>query len=337
MAYLLLTGGTGLLGAYLIRDMLKAGGNLALLVRSTRKEPAQARIESLVARWEDEDGREYPRPVVLPGDLTDESLGLDAAVRRWVARNCDSVMHNAASLSFYASGPNDEPWRSNLHGTRHVLNLCREAGIRKFHHVSTAYVCGLRTGRVLESELDAGQTHGNDYEVSKFRAELMVRECDFLDQPTFYRPSIIVGDSKTGYTSTFYGFYVPLKLLSSLISKAAGMASNREELIAGIRYNGQRLTEILNLSDQAGKNYVPVDWVSEVMARRELEHFFLEGMKVYAAYWRDDPTFDTTNTRTAAPHLPCPTMDAAFFTRICDFAFETNFGRRISRPARTAA
>jgi thioester reductase-like protein len=384
MAYLLLTGGTGLLGAYLIRDMLKAGASLALLVRSTRKEPAQARIESLMARWEDEDRCEYPRPVVLPGDLADENLGLDAAARRWVARNCDSVMHNAASLSFYASGPNDEPWRSNLHGTRHVLNLCRETGIRKYHHVSTAYVCGLRTGRILESELEAGQTHGNDYEVSKFRAELMVREADFLDQPTFYRPSIIVGDSKTGYTSTFYGFYVPLKLLSSLISKAAGMASNREELIAGIRYNGQRLTEILNLSDQAGKNYVPVDWVSEVMAhialrpellgktyhltpnepvklkltrevmeqafekytelseqntyddsaRRELEHFFLEGMKVYAAYWRDDPTFDTTNTRTAAPHLACPTMDAAFFTRICDFAFETNFGRRsMSRPA----
>ncbi len=378
MAYLFLTGGTGLLGAYLIRDILKAGGNLALLVRSTRKQPAQARVESLMARWEAEDGCEYPRPVVLPGDLTAENLGLDASARRWVARNCDAVMHNAASLTFHALGPNDEPWKSNLHGTRRVLDLCRETGIRNFHHVSTAYVCGQRMGRILESELDVGQSHGNDYEVSKFRAELMVRDSDFLDNPTFHRPGIILGDSKTGYTSTFYGFYVPLKLLSSLLTKAAGVASNREELVATVRYTGKRLTEILNLSDQAGKNYVPVDWVSEVMAQIALtpelhgktyhltpdepvnlkltreateatfekytelaerktyhaaealdfEQFFIEGMKVYAAYWRDDPTFDTTNTRAAAPHLPCPVMDTAFFKRICQFAIETNFGRR---------
>jgi thioester reductase-like protein len=379
MAHLLLTGGTGLLGNYLIRDLLIAGQDLALLVRSTRKESAEARVESLISRLEAEDGRRYPRPAVLPGDLTQESLGLDPSARRWVARNCDAVLHNAASLTFHATGPNDEPWLSNLHGTQRVLDLCRETGVRQFHHVSTAYVCGLRMGRILETDLDSGQTHGNDYEVSKFRAELMVRDADFLDRRTFYRPSIIVGDSRTGYTSTFYGFYVPLKLLSGMLSKVAGVASNHEELIASIRHNGRRLTEILNLSDEAGKNYVPVDWVSRVTAhialapehhgktyhltpdqpvklkltreameqafekytelserstyddaeRRNLEQFFIEGMKVYASYWRDDPTFDTTNTRAAAAHLPCPEMDVAFFARICAFAFESNFGRRI--------
>jgi thioester reductase-like protein len=382
MAYLLLTGGTGLLGSYLVRDLLKADRNLALLVRSTRKEPAQARVENLMAHWEEEDGREYPRPVVLAGDLTEENLGLDASTRGWIARHCDSVMHNAASLTFHAAGPNDEPWRSNLHGTRRILDLCRETGIRQFHHVSTAYICGLRQGRILESELDMGQTHGNDYEVSKFRAEIMVRDSDFLDNPTFYRPGIILGDSKSGYTSTFYGFYVPLKLVSSLLNKAAGVATTREELVASIRYSGQRLTDLLNLPDEAGKNYVPVDWVSAVMAqiavnpqhhgktyhltpdepiklkltreateqacadytelaerttyrdaeRLDFEQFFAEGMKVYAAYWRDDPVFDTANTRGAAPQLPCPDMDIPFFRRICQFAFETSFGRRVSRP-----
>src|SRR5580692_12008104 len=147
MAHLLLTGGTGLLGNYLIRDLLKAGRELALLVRSTRKEPAHARVESLMARWENEDGCRYSRPAVLPGDLTQENLGLDPSTRRWVARNCDAVLHNAASLTFHATGPNEEPWVSNLHGTMRVLDLCRETHIRQFHHVSTAYVCGLRTGR----------------------------------------------------------------------------------------------------------------------------------------------------------------------------------------------
>lgn len=384
MAYLLLTGGTGLLGSYLIRDLLKSGTNLALLVRSTRKGPARARAESVISRWEAVDGRILPRPVVLEGDLSEDNLGLDQHDIDWIGRNCDAVMHNAASLTFYAAGRDDEPWRSNLYGTERVLDLCRRTGIRQFHHVSTAYVCGLRSGRVLESELEAGQTHGNDYEVSKYRAELLVRQADFLDAPTIYRPGIILGDSQSGYTSTFYGFYVPLKLLSTLLTKAAAVASTREELIEGIRFAGRRLTEILNLTDNERKNYVPVDWVSAVMAHiavrpqlhgqtyhltpnepvslrltrevteqafekytelaehkqldesgwADFEKYFIDGMKVYQSYWRDDPVFDTANTLAAAPHLPCPVMDADFFMRICQFAIESNFGRRTGRSAR---
>jgi hypothetical protein len=262
-----------------------------------------------------------------------------------------------------------------------VLDVCRRSGIRKLHHVSTAYVCGLRTGRILESDLDAGQEHGNDYEVSKFRAELLVREADFLDNPTIYRPSIILGDSRTGYTSTFYGFYAPLKLMSTMLSKAAGVASTREELITHIGFASHQLTQILNLTGRERKNYVPVDWVSAVMShiivrpqyhgktyhlapnepvkleltRRvmeqafetytelaerkthsaaewsEFESYFIEGMKVYQSYWRDDPVFDTTNTQAAAGHLPCPQLDGDLFMRVCRFAIESKFGRKAAR------
>jgi thioester reductase-like protein len=381
MGYLLLTGGTGLLGEYLVRDLLTQGVKLALVVRANRKATAYERVEALLGRWEEECGFVLPRPVVLEGDLTEPNLGLGPAELRWIARDCDSALHNAASLTFQAAGPDDEPWRSNLHGTRHVLEVCRRAGIRKLHHVSTAYVCGLRTGTIFESELDLDQQHGNDYEVSKFRAELLVREADFLDRPTIYRPSIILGDSRTGYTSTFYGFYAPLKLMSTMLSRAAGVASTREELITHIGFASHQLTQILNLTGRERKNYVPVDWVSAVMShiitrpqhhgktyhlapnepvkleltrrvmenafekytelaeRRthsasewsEFERYFIEGMKVYQSYWRDDPVFDSTNTRVAAGHLPCPKLDADLFLRVCQFAIESKFGRKSVR------
>ena len=69
----------------------------------------------------------------------------------------------------------EEPYLSNLNGTRNVLEFCSKTDIREFHHVSTAYVCGTRRGRILESELDVGQEHGNDYEISKFESEQLVR------------------------------------------------------------------------------------------------------------------------------------------------------------------
>ena len=99
---------------------------------------------------------------------------------------------------------------------QHVLELCRNAGIRNFHHVSTAYVCGLRQGRILESELDVGQKMSNDYEQSKLQAEKMVRSADFLDSLTVHRPAIIIGDSTNGYTTTYHGFYAPLQAVYTM-------------------------------------------------------------------------------------------------------------------------
>jgi thioester reductase-like protein len=386
MSYTLLTGATGLLGAYLVRDLTRAGQRLAVLVRRTRYLSAEHRVDMLVSHWEKRSDCALPRPVVLEGDLREDSLGLDAETQRWVSENCTSFMHNAASLTFHADGPNEEPWLSNLHGTRHVLEFCRRTGIRQFHHVSTAYVCGLRQDRVYEHELDVGQEHGNDYEVSKFESEKLVRGADFLDSLTVYRPAIILGDSQTGYTTTYHGFYVPLKLVASLISKTGGVGVPRDMIEVGVRMASQRLREMLTLTGQEAKNYVPVDWVSAVMSHiflspehhgktyhlaprervsvelmrnvieetvcryveatstvsqntydwTEFEKFFIEGMNVYRSYWRDDPTFDCTNTLAAAPHLPCPDLDADRIAMLCRYAIDANFGWPKPTPVRPA-
>jgi thioester reductase-like protein len=365
MPYHLLTGSTGLLGTYLLRDNLRAGRQIAVLVRSSIVERARQRIENVLVQWEQELGYALPRPPVLEADLCKPDLGIDRAGLNWIARNCVSVLHNAASLSFEANERSGEPYRSNVDGTRNVLDLCRKTGIRRFHHVSTAYVCGLRTGCVSENELDVGQPLGNDYEKSKVQAEKLVREADFLDPPTIYRPAIIVGDSHTGYTTTFHGFYTPLKIGQAIVDQ-----------LHVTEIYGEPLMAALGLSGVERKNLVPVDWVSEVItylygrpdchgrtyhltperpvpvsticavAERalseyardvpqknpdirdlaELQAAFAEQMEVYRAYWRDDPEFDRTDLTRAAPHLPCPNVDFDMLLRTSRYALKTNFG-----------
>ncbi len=365
MPYDLLTGATGLLGTYLLRDLLCAGRHVALVVRPGRIESARQRVETILAFWERQFGYALPRPPVLQGDICQGDLGLDASALAWVADNCASVLHNAASLSFEADERTGEPYRSNVDGTRNVLDLCRKTGIRQFHHVSTAYVCGLRTGRVLESQLDVGQQSGNDYEKSKIQAETMVREADFLDPPTIYRPAIIIGDSHTGYTTTFHGFYTPLKIGQALVARFGITEISGEPLMAA-----------LGLSGQERKNLVPVDWISRVITYlytrpehhgrtyhvtptkptpttvictaveralaeyaqsglrtdatipdlAELQSTFTSQMEVYQAYWRDDPEFDCRNTLQVARHLPCPEVDCDMLLRTARFALQTNFG-----------
>ncbi|MGQ0633962.1 MAG: SDR family oxidoreductase [Planctomycetaceae bacterium] len=371
MSYTFLTGGTGLLGRYLIKDLITAEIPLAVLVRATRRAGARDRVENMMLYWESELGRKLPRPVVLEGDITETDLGLDPRSMRWVAENCDSLLHNAASLTFESTSSTSEPWRSNVVGTQNVLDLCRNARIRMFHHVSTAYVCGLRQGRILESELDVGQRMSNDYEQSKVQAEKMIRAADFLDQVTVYRPAIIIGDSRSGYTTTYHGYYVPLQAVYT-------MARTQEPNATGWIGTSARFA----LSGHETKNLVPVDWVSAVIAHivRNPEHhgqtyhltprhpitarlladaleeaagfygvrlegggrqlsglteheaLFCELIRVYSSYWKDDPTFDARNTQRAAPHLPCPHVDRAMLTTMADYAKRVYFTAPRARP-----
>ena len=364
MAYHLITGATGLLGGTLVRDALLAGLDVAILARPNRVATASNRVEDLMQRWEREAGYPLPRPPVLAGDLTEPGLGLDATSLKWMTNHCDSVIHSAASLSFESNEKTGEPRKSNVEGTRHVLEACRATKIRNFHYVSTAYVCGLREGRVLESELDVGQTSGNVYEATKLEAEKMVRSADFLDHLTVFRPAIIIGDSRSGYTTTYHGFYTPLKIAHGV--------SNR--LPVGIPF--EVVLRPLGLKGHERKNFVPVDWISRVMTyvisqpdlhgqtyhlapsnfytvlemykviseslrsysslpeessdqRFDYEEFsqlMRTQMKTYQSYWRDDPDFDMTNTLAAAPHLPCPRIDKGMLIRTCKYAIENNFG-----------
>ncbi len=370
--HILLTGATGLLGRYLLRDLLLADTSVAVLVRRGRRQNAAERVEAMMLSWESMLDRELPRPHVLEGDLTKPNLGLDEDELAWVEQNCDSVLHNAASLTFISSDPDGEPWISNVTGTQNVLDVCEKTGIKDFHHVSTSYVCGLRDGDVFENELDEGQEWGNDYERSKVQAETLVRNATFLSPPTFYRPAIIVGDSQTGFTTSFHGFYATLHLTYTL----------KKSMNAEMGHDPSKPTRI-TLDGNECKNFVPVDWVSavttHVVTNRELhgqtyhltpessvsatevkqvldlaigfegsvfhgagkpvddpseiEQLFYEHIRVYDSYWRDDPKFDGTNTRNAAPHLPCPTIDFDMLLMMANKAIEMDFRWKEKVPA----
>lgn len=261
-----MTGPTGLLGEYLLRDLTLLGVKVCVVARGQRDATAADRIERIVDFWERQLGRLLPRPVVFEGDITQTHFGLIEQELNWIAENCASLLNNAASLTFESGREDGEPWRSNLGGVLHAIALCRETGIQKVHHVSTAYVAGLRTGLILESELDVGQSFANEYEASKCAAEIAMRDAGFQSL-TVFRPAIIVGDSTTGYTSTYHGFYAPLKAMHALLSlqklteKMTGDSSEHAGKVP-IR----AMLDALGLQGDETKNFVPVEWVSQCMA-----------------------------------------------------------------------
>ena len=369
---LLVTGATGLLGSYLVRDLLLDGRSLAVVVRRSRKQSAAARVEEIVVHWEEMLGKTLPRPTVLEGDLTRPLCGLDADARRWVGEHCDELLNNAASLTFRGPDRDAEPWRTNVTGTTQVLALARETGLRHFHHVSTAYVCGLRSGVVQEDELDVGQTFGNDYERTKVEGEKLVHAAaasagGFLETVTVYRPSIIVGDSTTGWTSTYHGLFAGLRLGHTLLTRVTKGTTSAPALFG-----------LLGVAAPDTKNFVPVDWVSSVIAHAvqtpsargvtyHLTHpepismgtvgrltqqaveaysqdaspddpdlcdedWFADTLRtqldIYKSYLRTDPTFARSHTAAIAGHLPCPPLDMPRLMKMAKFAIDHEFGRK---------
>jgi len=84
--------------------------------------------------------------------------------------------------------------------------------LRSLAYVGTAYVAGERTDLVRESELAVGQSYRNTYEQTKAEAEALVRSRLGSVPGIILRPSIIVGDSRSGATSSFKMMYWPLKI-----------------------------------------------------------------------------------------------------------------------------
>ncbi len=193
------TGCPGFIARRLVRRLAELRGpglRLALLARPPNGERVLAEVRAL--------GLE--RAVVLEGDVARMHLGLSGPEYKQLTREAEEIWHLAALQDLAADARRIRA--VNVEGTRNLLDLARACGrLSRLHHFSTASVSGDREGVILEDELEMGQRFGNAYEESKFLAERLVRAAQADLPAVVYRPSIVVGDSRTGEIDRFGGPY----------------------------------------------------------------------------------------------------------------------------------
>ena len=154
------------------------------------------------------------RAEILVGDVCDMDLGLSSLEYRALSKELTWVHHLAG---IYFMGVDEDTMRRvNVSGTRNVLDLARDAGrLTRLVHWSTTTVSGGRNGTVYEEDLEAGQKFHNGYERTKYEAERLVRGASRQLPVTVLRPSIIVGDSKTGEIDRLDGPYYLMVLIAT--------------------------------------------------------------------------------------------------------------------------
>ena len=142
--------------------------------------------------------------------------------------------------------PKDLAYRVNLDGTRNVNDFaCSVKNLRRYNYISTCYIAGKRLGDILETELEHNAGFRNNYEETKYLAEIEVDKLKGSLPLTIYRPSVVVGDSQTGETTKYDGIY---------------------HLINYVR-KAPILLRIMNVGNSHVRlNLVPVDFVVDAIA-----------------------------------------------------------------------
>ena len=211
----------------------------------------------------------------VAGDLTSPGLGMDVVERTELAEEVGAVLHCAASISFDL--PLEEARAINVEGTREVIGFAREAKalgrLERFVHVSTAYVAGAYPGTFRERQLDAGQEFRNTYEQTKWEAEQIVAAADDL-APAVVRPSIVMGESDSGWTPAFNVLYWPLRAFSrGLFDTVPALADGRVDVVP-VDYVADGIVHLLDRAEAgvfnlvAGRDAPTVDELIELGAER---------------------------------------------------------------------
>jgi dihydroflavonol-4-reductase len=186
------TGGTGFLGAYIIKELVQKNYSVRAMRRSDKV------------------------PFFIPQNIFDKVEWIDGDILDVVTlenamNGVDAVIHAAAKVSF-VSGERNEMFKTNIEGAANVVNAALSQNVKKFIHVSSVAVLG-RTNHeehINESNPWKENTLTTNYALSKYRGEMEVWRAigEGLDA-AIVNPSTIIGygDWNTSSSAIFKSVY----------------------------------------------------------------------------------------------------------------------------------
>jgi len=168
----LVTGGTGFIGANLVRLLLDEGLSVRVLVRP---ESQRTNLDGLDVEC-------------VLGDLRDPH-SLTRALQ-----GCNALFHAAASYVFWTRNPS-AVYETNVGGTRNILSAALEAGIEKVVYTSTESTIGVPAGALgSEEHVSSVDSLYGDYKKSKLLAERVALEMAGRGLPvTIVNPTMPIG------------------------------------------------------------------------------------------------------------------------------------------------
>jgi thioester reductase-like protein len=371
-----LTGATGFLGTVLLSELLRRGYTVTALVRAQQGLSAGDRLKNRLLDydpqfpWDQFSGRNL---IAVEGDTTQSRFGMSKDLYDQYLASTDMVIHNAACTAL------ETDWESleaiNIGGTREAIEFASHTHAKALVHVSSAYVAGERTGVVREDELLMTEGFRNGYERSKAIAENEVRDAAASGRIRFLivRPSIIVGDSRSGYMCPNHHFFDLIFRLLTIRRMIRDKTDDGRFRIPGdpnatknfipVDYVAKLISLLLETDTAWGKAFhltdpapirlemlnlyvrTALDWPDLVWCPKEdikelspLERRFFRSIKIYEKYFWQEAFFDQSQLKSVlGVRLPVfDQMSQATVDRMVKFIQAKYAGRDTARKQRTA-
>ncbi len=199
------TGATGFIGTHLVPRLLARRGKIYILLRKG----SEAKLE----RLRETVGSAGDRIVPVYGDLGKKNLGITKKQLGELKGKVKHFFHVAAIYDMKAGA--EEQLIANVEGTQNAVDAAEAMAAGRFHHVSSIAVAGLYNGMFREDMFDEAENLDHPYFRTKHDSEGIVRDnCSIPWR--IYRPSMVLGDSKSGQIDKIDGPYYFFKLIQKM-------------------------------------------------------------------------------------------------------------------------
>jgi thioester reductase-like protein len=197
---ILLTGGTGFIGAFLLHELLQQPSTqIYCLVRAENPEQAQRRIQQNLEIYQLWNENNESRIIPIVGDLSQPQFGLSDAEFQKLSAQIDTIYHNGAWVNHTL--PYSTLKAANVLGTQEILRLASLVKLKPVHFISTISVFPPQSvdKTILEDCLDDDALPVMGYAQTKWVAEKLIQIGRDRRIPiSIYRLGAISGDSHTG-------------------------------------------------------------------------------------------------------------------------------------------
>ena len=221
----LLTGGTGFIGPFLVKSLLEqTRANIHVLVRASDEHQGRQRLkaamESIGSCSAELAEMFETRVIPVCGDLGQKELGLTPEVWDCLANKIDAIFHNGATVNYLLNY--DRMREANVLGTNEIVRLAFEGRTKTLNYVSTTFIFGWAVKKVLY-ETDFNQNMellDFGYSQSKWVSEQVVMDARRRGLTTrIFRPAL-VSPSITGGGNNFD---IAVRLVAFMVNHGIGV------------------------------------------------------------------------------------------------------------------
>ncbi|MDD4972930.1 MAG: SDR family oxidoreductase [Bacteriovorax sp.] len=178
---ILITGATGFLGQYLVRELSSKFESIYILSRNSSFQGLS----------------DLANVQLVKGDITQLEIIEDQKMRDQLLAECDFVLHAAALYDLKAC--HSDCYLQNVVGTQNTIHFVKKMKkLKAFYYISTIAVGDDQSFFLEEDHLPLRKHFDDFYSETKYLAEIMVRELHSMGAVRIIRPGIIIGDSLTG-------------------------------------------------------------------------------------------------------------------------------------------